>query len=348
MSYDVAGIARERKIIVPTGYRSAICAVLTACLPFAGLAQGFDVTVLGARGEIEDGNLSAFMISPADDPRAVTCDAGALVSGLRAADEGGVFDDLQMPEQTEYSRIGYVLTQQIKGYLISHAHMDHIAGLIAASPDDSAKPIYGLSSVLKRVSDGYFNWSVWPNFATTGTAPTLGKYRLTDLPAAQSRPLDGTGMSVTAFPLAHGGAESTAFLIESGDDALLCFGDTGPDQVEGVTNIADIWTAIGDLVREGKLRAIIAEVSYPNAQPDDRLYGHLTPNWLLRSLAELEAIAGDGSLQDLPVIVSHIKYSLKTGETPQQMIQRELKEGNDLGVSFLIPEQGDFWRFAPE
>ena len=38
-------------------------------------------------------------------------------------------------------------------------------------------------------------------------------------------------MTVTAFPLSHGGMESTAFLLESDGDALLCFGDTGPDAV---------------------------------------------------------------------------------------------------------------------
>ena len=37
-------------------------------------------------------------------------------------------------------------------------------------------------------------------------------------------------MSVTAFPLSHGGMESTAFLLESDGDGILCFGDTGPDR----------------------------------------------------------------------------------------------------------------------
>ena len=83
---------------------------------------GFDVVVLGARGGIEDGNLSAFMIAPAGDGRAVTCDAGSLVSGLRAADEKGVFDAVAVPADSPYTRVGYVLTEQIKGYLISHAH----------------------------------------------------------------------------------------------------------------------------------------------------------------------------------------------------------------------------------
>jgi 3',5'-cyclic-nucleotide phosphodiesterase len=131
-----------------------LAALLTA--PATALAgEGFDVVALGARGGIQDGNLSAFMIAPRGDKRAVTCDAGALVNGLRVAEEKGVFDDVTVPEDSPYDRIGHVLTQQIKGYLISHAHLDHIAGLIVASPDDSKKPIYGLSSVNERIARTY-------------------------------------------------------------------------------------------------------------------------------------------------------------------------------------------------
>ena len=120
-------------------------------------------------------------------------------------------------------------------------------------------------------------------------------------------------MQVTAYPLSHGGVESTAFLIESGDDALLCFGDTGPDEIEKSTAIADVWTAVAALAKQKRLKAIIIEVSYDNTQPDKLLFGHLTPAWLQKSLAGLETLAGANSLQDLPVVISHIKYSLKKG-----------------------------------
>ncbi len=308
-------------------------------------AEGFDVVVLGARGGIEDGNLSAFMIAPAGDPRAVTCDAGALVNGLRVAEERGGFDDVVVPEDSAYGRIGHVLTEQIRGYLISHAHLDHIAGLIVASPDDSAKPIYALPSVNQRIQSTYFNWSAWPNFGDRGQAPVLGKYSFRDLVAGESQALSNTGMSVTAFPLSHGGTESTAFLIESGEDALLCFGDTGPDEVEGSTAIDTIWTAVADRLREKRLKAIVIEVSYTNAQPDKSLFGHLTPAWLMKSLRALEAKAGVGSLENFPVVISHIKYALSKGPKPQEAILNELETDNDLGVRFIVPEQGDRWQF---
>lgn len=318
---------------------------LSLGLPAAAAGEGFDIIAIGARGGIEDGNLSAWMIAPRGDPRAVMCDVGALVNGLRVADEKGAFDGVEVPADSDYTRVGHVLTRQIKGYLISHAHTDHIAGLIAASPDDSNKPIYALPSVTKNIEQTYFNWVAWPNFGNRGKEPQLKKYDYRDLPAGDKMEIADTGMSVTAFPLSHGGVESTAFLIESGDDAVLCFGDTGPDEVEKSTRIADVWTAVADKLRDKQLKAIILEVSYTNAQPDNLLFGHLTPAWMMKSLKALEEKAGAGSLKDLPVIVSHVKYSLKKGVSPQEAILGELREGNDPGVNFIMPEQGMKWQF---
>ena len=45
------------------------------------------------------------------------------------------------------------------------------------------------------------------------------------------------------------------------------------------------------------------------------------------------------------MVISHIKYSLKKGEPPQQRILAELEAGNTLGVRYIIPEQGAAWRF---
>jgi len=325
---------------------AALSLAIASLSSFAAYADGgFDVVTLGARGGIEDGNLSAFMIAPAGDPRAVTCDAGALVNGLRVADAKGVFDQVKVPEDSAYTRIGYVLTDQIKGYLITHAHMDHLAGLVIASPDDSNKPIYALASVNERIQRNYFNWEAWPNFGMGGKEPPLKKYEMRNLPVGEKTALDGTAMQATAFPLSHSGVESTAFLIDSGNDALLCFGDTGPDAVEKTTRIKDVWNAVAERVKQKQLRGIIIEVSYTNAQPDKFLFGHLTPNHLLAALKDLEAMAGPGSLKDLPVVISHIKYSLKKGEKPQETILRELQAGNTPQVRFIVPEQGQNWKF---
>ena len=51
-------------------------------------------------------------------------------------------------------------------------------------------------------------------------------------------------MSVEAFPLSHGGLQSTAFLIKNGDAAVLYLGDTGPDEIEKSQNLHFLWQAV--------------------------------------------------------------------------------------------------------
>jgi 3',5'-cyclic-nucleotide phosphodiesterase len=329
--------------MTPTRVATAIIVTLSVIAP-AVARDGFSMVALGSLGGIQDGNLSAYLIHPRDDDRAVTCDAGTVVNGLRVAEEKGALADFKQPADSPDSRAGYVLTNKIKGYLVSHAHLDHVGGLLIASPDDNKKPIYALSSVNAALVDTYFNWQAWPNFSDRGKPPQLKKYAMQDLKPGVATPLADTKMSVTAFPLSHGGVESTAFLLESDGDALLCFGDTGPDAVEKTSRMHDVWAAVADKTTQRKLKAILIESSYTSDRPDNLLFGHLTPKWVAQTLRELDQLAGGKALKDLPVVVTHIKYSL-TREQPQRKMFEELERENDVGVRFIIPEQGKRWEF---
>jgi 3',5'-cyclic-nucleotide phosphodiesterase len=327
--------------------RFSLLAAAVAGLSLASAARaadGFDVVALGALGGIQDGNLSAWLVHPHDDDRAVTFDAGTLVNGLRAADEKGSLDAVKVPGDSPMGRVGYVLTAKIKGYLLSHAHLDHVAGLIIASPDDSKKPLYVLPSVGAALVETYFNWVAWPNFTDRGKAPQLKKYPIAELQPGVAVPVPDTKMTVTAFSLAHGGVESTAFLLESDGDAILYFGDTGPDAVEKGTKMRDVWAAVADKAKQRKLKAILIESSYTSDRPDAQLFGHLTPKWILASLRELDQLAGGKALKDLPVVITHIKYALGR-EQPQAQMLQELNAGNETGVRFVIPQQGTRWHF---
>lgn len=125
----------------------------------------------------------------------------------------------------------------------------------------------------------------------------------------------------------------------------MCFGDTGPDAVEKTARMRDVWQAVASKVQQRRLRAIIVETSYADPRPDHLLFGHLTPSWLLKSLRELDALAGGQALAGLPVVISHIKFSIKNGELPEQQILQQLQKDNDLGVRFIVPQQGDRWGF---
>ena len=325
--------------------RYLLFVLLNALCTIASASGHFEVVVLGASGGLQDGNLSAFMLRSQGSQAAVMCDVGSLAGGMAIADARGAFDDIAVPADSGYTRVGYVLNHQIKGYLVSHAHLDHVAGLVVGSPDDERKKIYALPSVHQEMLANYFNWRAWPNFTNQGQRP-LNKYTLVNLPEGKSLPLDETQLSVTAWPLSHGGVESTAFYVQDRiRNGLLCLGDTGADRVEKAGNLENVWRAVADDVRAGRLKAMIIESSYESARPEKLLFGHLTPKLLTEELKKLEALAGPGSLKGLQVIVSHIKFSIKAGESTQTVILRELHEMNTLGVRFIIPSQGDRYSF---
>jgi len=78
--------------------------------------------------------------------------------------------------------------------------------------------------------------------------------------------------------------ESTAFLINSNGNYILFAGDTGPDQVEGVDRLSIVWKRIAPLIRNGSFKGIFMEISYTSDQPDNLLFGHLTPYWMMTEM----------------------------------------------------------------
>src|SRR5579872_1802299 len=107
---------------------------LLLLLPFSVFSQtpAFTVIPLGVRGGLDESNLSSYMVAAAGSKEYICLDAGTLYAGIRKSIHNGA---LPPP-------IATVLRSSIKDYFISHAHLDHVAGLIINSPDDSSKNIY--------------------------------------------------------------------------------------------------------------------------------------------------------------------------------------------------------------
>jgi cAMP phosphodiesterase len=295
-------------------------------------APAFTVVPLGVKGGLAEGNLSAYLVAAAGSAAYICLDAGSLRPGLEKAVASHVFT----------TSADAVLTQAIKGYCISHPHLDHVAGLLLNAPDDAPKPIYGLPACLASLQQDYFNWRAWPNFADGGTPPALGKYQLRPLMPRQETPLSNTPLIVQAFVLSHGrNVQSTAFLVRSRDNYLLYLGDTGADDLEQTHCLHDLWLAVGPLVQQRQLKAIFIEASYPNAQPPAQLFGHLTPALLLRELGELARLTGGAALRGLPVVVTHLKPSPGN----EALVKQELLAGNTLQLKLVFPEQGKALQF---
>ena len=296
--------------------------------PVRAQRPAFAVVPLGVKGGLAEGNLSAYLVAAAGSPAYVSLDAGSLRPGLERAVATGALT----------GPVAALLRDSIKGYCLSHAHLDHVAGLLLNAPDDAPKPIYGLPACLATLQNDYLNWRAWPNFGNGGAAPALGQYTLRALVPGQPTPLAGTPLSVQAYPLSHGRPyQSTAFLVRNGDKYLLYLGDTGADSVEQVHCLRDLWRAVAPLLRQGQLRAIFIEASYPNAQPPARLFGHLTPALLLQELGALGQLAGPAALRGLPVVITHLKPTAAN----EALIRQQLAAGNALGVRLVFPVQGE-------
>ena len=304
----------------------------------------FQIVVLGCSGGPRENNISGYLISPLSTQQWVILDAGSLLGGI---DIALAKDNLQNvpftdPESTQACEM---LVKHIKGYLLSHAHLDHISGLVLNSQVDSKKYILGIDSTIDNLRDHIFNGKIWPNYGNEGNEPIINLYQYVRLPLHQEQQIPDTEMTVEAYLLSHPDKyPSTAFLIEHKGRYLLYFGDTSSDYLEGEKHLERIWHRITPLLKKGSLHGIMLECSFPHEDAEQVIYGHLDSHLMIRELHHLAEIAGT-SLKGLNVLITHRKECLKKGRDAHLKIQEELTALNDLGVTLHFPQQGDRFTF---
>lgn len=309
------------------GFRLLTLLLLLSAAAFAQTEKkAFKIVPLGVLGGIDESNLSAYMVAPTGSNAYICMDAGTLHYGLEQAVKNKVFN---IPAEQ-------VLKKYIKGYFISHSHLDHIAGLLINAPDDSTKNIYAFADCINTIKTHYFTWESWGNFANEGEAPQLKKYTYKVLTPGVEIEAANTSLKVKPFPLSHSNLTSTAFLINSNNNYLLYLGDVGPDEIEKSHNMQALWQAIAPLIKSKQLKGMMIEVSFPDEQPDKTLFGHFTPKWLMTELTELSKLTGPDALKNFNLVVVHVK--------PPQIsidkIKAQLKAENKLGLNLIYPVQG--------
>lgn len=307
--------------------KKIIVSILAFFVYTSSQAQHFDLIPLGIYGGEQEDNLSAYLVGAPKDSAFLCLDAGTINTGIRKAIQ---LKSLYGTEET-------ILHNQIKGYFISHGHLDHLSGLIINSPADSKKNIFAIATVLQILQNHYFINDTWINFADQGQKPILGKYHYSEMQEGIELPAHNTPFFLTAYELSHVNPyKSSAVLVRHNDHYLLYLGDTGADRVEKTDQLEKLWKNIAPLIKKGQLNTILIEVSFPNNQAENLLFGHLTPNLLLEELNKLKEKTGRNDLKGLNIVVTHRK---PTRDNPE-IIKTELLNNNLLKVNYIFPEQG--------
>ncbi|CAN3377254.1 hypothetical protein DIURU_003495 [Diutina rugosa] len=240
----------------------------------------------------------------------------------------------------------------LSNYLITHPHLDHIAGLVVNSSGfdaENPKSVYGSEVCMSALSAHIFNNIIWPD---------LPQHKLLSLNSVNYEhpfsPSHGV-YSVTMFELSHGvNYKSSAFLInykpaDARDNAsadqehmLLVFGDFESDRVSGASTNIHVWQQVAPLVARGQLRGIVVECSHGDSLNDSLLFGHLKSSDLIHELATFKELieAEGGSINGLHVVVNHVK---DLDSDVRLQILKELRDGaslHQLDIKISLPLSG--------
>lgn len=284
-----------------------------------------------------------------------------------------------LPQFLPFKHANDVLSQ-VRSYLVTHPHLDHINALAinsAGFTKDHPRVVYGSDQTVEALHKHIFNGVIWPRM------DNFGILLLEERSYWHEFDINGGAYSVTMFDLSHGklikddnngmipvlaNCErlqkallraldidhylSSAFLItyKASGASLLVFGDFECDAVSKLTKNKRIWASIAPLVGHS-LSGIVMECLSCNVVGDNELYGHLMPLHLIRELLVLKeeclAVQKRGlsiqqPLAGLNVVVTHVK-ECSEGHDPRKTILDQLEQLNvehGLGVVFSIAFSG--------
>ena len=121
-------------------YLTAIILSLLLSTYSLNAEPSFKVVVLGCYGGPKDTNISGYLVAPLEANEFIALDAGSLLQGIEVACAKNSFQEIKTNLDSELNFEVEILQNHIKGYLISHAHLEHVAGLVICSNFDTKKP----------------------------------------------------------------------------------------------------------------------------------------------------------------------------------------------------------------
>jgi len=199
------------------------------------------------------------------------------------------------------------MRSRVRDVVLTHAHLDHIAGLplfvddLYASLDEPVK-VHALQEVIDVLERDVFNWSVFPRFSELSIGPG---------PAIEYRPITSGqvfiigDLAFQAFASDHK-VPSAGFLISDSASTVAISGDTAT-----LDGLGKSLSTVKDL------KAVLVECAFPDELTEIATTSHhMTPASLAEHLKKLGV--------DCPIYVCNIKPSYRD-KVVTQLAQLNIK-----------------------
>jgi len=168
-----------------------------------------------------------------------------------------------------------VQKRQIRDVVLTHAHLDHIAGLPLFIDDsfaglDTPICVHALSEVIETLERDIFNWAIYPRFSELENSNgAVLKYQ----PFAIGEEFSVKHLRLRAVLVNHK-VSTVGFVVSDGQTKFALSGDTAE------TN--EFWQVLN---AEKNLSALLIECAFPN-EFEELAYvsHHLTPKTLKKEL----------------------------------------------------------------
>lgn len=182
-------------------------------------------------------------------------------------DGGTGVADLTLEEMTRLRKV-----------LLSHAHLDHVAGLLLLldsmlALSNGPLVVHGLAPTLEAFSKHLLNDEIWPDFRRI---PSARDAIVTLQPISPGEPVRDRGRVFTPIEVGHT-VPAAGYLVSGPEGAIAFSGDTG--------GAPGFWRALNE---SSRLDLLLVEVSFPDSRADlARLTGHYHPGSLAEDLEQL-------------------------------------------------------------